>query len=149
MEATLHALAGILLRAIPTFLLVIFLHFFLKYSFFRPLDRVLKARYDATEGARKRAEETIARAAARTAEYENAMRAARAEIYQAQEQLHQKLEAERKREADAARGSAEELLRQAKKQLAADAEQAKQQLHQQSEMLAAQIADTILSRSVA
>src|SRR5690349_20180209 len=98
MEATLHALAGILLRAIPTFLLVILLHFFLKYSFFRPLDRTLKARYDATEGARKGAEEMIGKAAARTAEYEAAMRAARGEIYQAQEQLHQKLEAERRAE---------------------------------------------------
>ena len=38
MEETLHALGGILLRAIPTFLLVILLHFFLKYSFFGPLE---------------------------------------------------------------------------------------------------------------
>src|SRR5260370_40558352 len=118
MDATLHALAGILLRAIPTFLLVILLHFFLKYAFFRPLDRVLKTRYEATEGARKRAGEMVEKAAARAAEYEAAMRAARAEIYQAQEQLHQKLEAERKAEVQAARAAAEELVKQARARLA-------------------------------
>ena len=60
MEETLHALGGIIIKAIPTFILVILLNFFLKYSFFRPLERILKSRYDASEGARKRAEETIA-----------------------------------------------------------------------------------------
>ena len=55
MEATLHALGGIIIRAIPTFMLVILLYFFLKYAFFQPLDRILKARYEASEGARKRA----------------------------------------------------------------------------------------------
>ena len=49
MEATLRALSGILLHAIPTFLLVIFLHFYLKYMFFKPLGKVLQARYDDGE----------------------------------------------------------------------------------------------------
>ena len=149
MEETLHALSGILLKAIPTFLLVILLHFFLKYSFFRPLERVLKARFDATEGARQRAEETIAKAEAKTAEYESAMRAARAEIYQAQEQLHQRLEEERKADVQAARSSAEEMIRQAKADLAADVEQAKNELARESDLLAGQIADAVLGRSVA
>jgi F-type H+-transporting ATPase subunit b len=149
MDATLHALGGILLRAIPTFLLVILLHFFLKYSFFRPLERVLKLRFEATEGARQRASEMVEKAARRTAEYEAAMHAARAEIYQAEDQLHQKLEEERKAEVQAARASAEGSIQQAKTQLAADVEQAKRDLRQQSEVLAAQIADVVLGRSVA
>ena len=74
----MHALSGILLRAIPTFLLVVFLHFYLKYMFFKPLDKVLHARYEATEGARLRAAESLEKAAAKTAEYEAAMRTARA-----------------------------------------------------------------------
>jgi F-type H+-transporting ATPase subunit b len=149
MEETIHALGGILLKAIPTFLLVILLHFFLKYSFFRPLERVLKARFEATEGARQRAEEMIAKAEARTAEYEAAMRAARAEVYQAQEQLHQRLEAERKAEVQAARASAEAAIRRAKVELAADVEQARQELERQSEVVAGQIADAVLGRSAA
>jgi len=75
MDATLHALGGILLRAIPTFLLVVFLQVYLKMMFFKPLEKVLKQRYDATEGARKLAEQSLERASAKTAEYEAAVRA--------------------------------------------------------------------------
>ena len=72
MADTLHALGGILLKAVPTFLLVLLLQFYLKKVFFQPLEKVLHTRYEATEGARKLAEQSLARAAARTAEYEAA-----------------------------------------------------------------------------
>ena len=65
----LHALGGILLRAVPTFLLVVLLHFYLKSMFFKPLAKVLQARYEATEGARKLAEQSLEQAAAKTAKY--------------------------------------------------------------------------------
>jgi F-type H+-transporting ATPase subunit b len=149
MEETLHALGGIIIKAIPTFILVILLNFFLKYSFFRPLERVLKSRYDASEGARKRAEETIAAAEAKAAEYEAAMRQARAEIYQEQEKLHAQLEQERKAEVDAARASADQSIRQARAQLAADVEAAKNDLARETDLLASQIAEVVLRRSMA
>ena len=149
MEETLHALGGIIIKAIPTFILVILLHFFLKYSFFRPLERVLKSRYDASEGARKRAEETIAAAEAKAAEYESAMLQARAEIYQEQEKLHAQLEQERKAEVDAARASADQSIRQARAQLAADVEAAKNDLARETDLLASQIAEVVLRRSMA
>src|SRR3954452_6008069 len=82
MDAMLHALGGILLRAVPTFLLVVLLHFYLKSMFFKPLKKVLDQRYEATEGARKLAEQAMQEASARTAQYEAAVRAAKAEIYQ-------------------------------------------------------------------
>src|SRR5579862_5456019 len=91
MEDTINALGGILLRAIPTFCLVVFLHFYLKYVFFKPMGKVLDARYQKTEGARLMAEKALARAAEKMAEYESAMRAARSEVYAAQEQLHKEL----------------------------------------------------------
>src|SRR5579863_1330243 len=149
MEATLHALSGILLRAIPTFLLVIFLNFYLKYMFFKPLDKVLRARYDATEGARRRAAESLEKAAAKTAEYEAALRAARAEVYQSQEQLHRRLQAEQAAQTQAARQQAEAAVREAKAQLAAEIAQAKIDLAAQSDELANQIAEVILQRSAA
>ncbi len=149
MEATLHALTGILLRAIPTFLLVVFLHFYLKYMFFKPLEKVLHARYEATEGAKKRAEEALQQAASKTAEYEAALRAARAEVYQSQEQLHRRLQAEHAEQMRAAREEAEAAVRAAKNTLAAEIEQAKADLAGQSEVLANQIAETILSRGAA
>ena len=54
--------------------------------------KVLQKRYEATEGARKLAAESLERAAAKTAEYAAAMRTARAEVYQSQEQLHRELQ---------------------------------------------------------
>src|SRR5260370_12090646 len=93
MDATLlRALGGISLRAVPTFLLVVFLNFYLKSVFFKPLEKVLHQRYLATEGARKLAQESLERAAARTAEYQAALRAAKNEIYQSQERLHKQLQ---------------------------------------------------------
>jgi F-type H+-transporting ATPase subunit b len=149
MEETIHALGGILLKAVPTFLLVILLHFFLKYSFFGPLERVLKARFDATDGARKRAEEMVAKAAAKAAEYEAAMRAAKTEVYQAQEQSHKRLEEQRKVQVQAARTAAEATIKEARAALAVDVEHARQELARQSEVLAGQIADRVLGRSAA
>ena len=144
MDATLHALGGILLKAVPTFLLVVFLDFYLKGVFFRPLEKVLRRRYEATEGARKLAEEALQRAAARTAEYEAAMRSARAVVYQAQEQLHKQLEEREAAELSAARARADETVRQAKTVLDADVEAARAGLAQQSEVLANQIAESLL-----
>jgi F-type H+-transporting ATPase subunit b len=148
MDEILKALGGILLRAVPTFLFVIVLYFFLKYAFFRPLERVLKARFEATEGARQRAAETLALAEQKTHEYEAAMREARAQIYQAQEQLHQRLEEQHKTEVTIARAAAEEDIRKARAEIAAGLAEAKQELEQQSEALAAEIADVVLARSV-
>ena len=149
MDATLHALGEILLKSIPTFLLVIFLNFYLKAVFFKPMDKVLGKRYEATEGAKKLAEQSLARAAARTAEYEAAMRSARAEVYQAQEKLHRESEERRTAELAAARQRVEQVVEQAKADLERDMASAKAGLAVESETLANQIAESILRRSAA
>jgi F-type H+-transporting ATPase subunit b len=149
MDATLHSLGEILLKAIPTFFLVIALFVYLKYMFFGPLEKVLKARYDATEGARKMAEQSLERAAARTAEYEAAMRTARSEIYQEQEKLRRQSQQERATAVEAARQKSDAQIAQAKTELAAEAAQARNSLAAESESLASQIADSVLRRSVA
>jgi F-type H+-transporting ATPase subunit b len=149
MDAMLRALGGILLKAIPTFLLVVLLHFYLKGVFFNPMRKVLRQRYEATEGARKLAAESLERAAARTAEYEAATRAARTEIYQAQEQAHKRLQESEMTELIAARRRAEAAVQEAKAQLAGDVEAAKASLARDSELLANQIADSILRGSAA
>jgi len=149
MEATLNALRGILLHAIPTFLIVFVLHFYLKYMFFKPLDKVLRARYEATEGAQKRAAESLQKAADRTAEYEAALRAARGEVYQTQEQLHRRLQEEHAAQVRAAREQADAAVREARERLAAEILEAKSGLAAQSDTLATQIADVILNRGAA
>src|SRR5438876_72457 len=125
MDATLHQLGEILLKAVPTFVLVILLHFYLKSVFFKPLKKVLQQRYEVTEGARKMADESMKRAAAETARYEDALRAARAEVYQGQEHHHKDLQERQSAELAAARASADAAIREAKSQLARDVEEAK------------------------
>ena len=149
MEATLHALGGILLKAVPTFLLLVLLHFYLKGVFFKPLQKVLRQRYEATEGARKLAAESLERAAAKTAEYQTAMRAARGEIYQAQERLHKRLQDGEFAELTAARRRAQAAVEEAKTQLSIDVEAAKAGLARDSDLLADQIAESILRRDAA
>lgn len=149
MESTLHDLGEILLKAVPTFFLVILLHFYLKFMFFKPMERVLHARYMATEGARKLAKESLELAAAKVAEYEAAIRAANNELYQAQEKLNKELQQKESEAVAAARRNAEATVLKAKAQLAQDIALAKATLEQQSEQLAVQIADTMLRRSAA
>ena len=140
----LHDLGQLLLRALPTFLLVVALDFYLKYMFFKPLEKVLQQRYDATEGARKLAAEALELAAAKTAQYEAALRAARSEVYQAQEQAHRQLAEHQAGELLATRQRTEQIVRDAQRQLAEDAEVLKRELAAGSDALANQIADSIL-----
>jgi F-type H+-transporting ATPase subunit b len=149
MDAMLHALGGILRGAVPTFLLVILLHFYLKSMFFKPLEKVLAQRYAATEGARKAAEQSLEQAAAKTAQYEAQLRAAKAAMYQTQEELHKQLQEREAAAVAEARKKADVLIKMAAAQLAADVEVAKTSLAADSDMLANRIAETILRRNAA
>ena len=149
MDATLHALGAILLRAVPTLLLVIVLHFYLKSIFFKPLERVLHGRFEATEGARQLARQSQERAAAKMAEYQAAIRAARSEIYQSQEQLHKQLQDREAADLLEARQRVEAAVREAKAGFAKDVAEAKTSLAADSDALATQIAESILRRSAA
>jgi hypothetical protein len=77
------------------------------------------------------------------------MRAARAEIYQAQEQAHKRLQEGEFAELTAARRSAEAAVQEVKSQLSSDVEAAKAGLARDSELLADQIAESILRRNAA
>jgi F-type H+-transporting ATPase subunit b len=149
MDATLHALGGILLRAVPTFLLVILLNVYLKFVFFKPLEKVLHRRYEATEGARKLAEQSLERAASKAAEYEAALRAARSEVYALHDRLHKELQEREAADIAAARQRADAMVREARALLAKDVEAAKMSLAGDSESLANQIAESLLRRSAA
>ena len=59
MEQTLHALAGILLKSIPTVVLLLFLYFYLKVMLFGPLNRLLKQREELTAGTRHAAPRAV------------------------------------------------------------------------------------------
>ena len=144
MEATLHALGQILLRAIPSFVLLILLHFYLKAIFFRPMRKLLHQRYEASEGARILAAKSLEQAAAKAAEYEAALRKARGEVYEAHERMNKELQEQHESELRTARKEAEATVERAKAELAKEVETAKDNLSRESELLANQIVETIL-----
>ena len=145
----LHALGGILLRAVPTFLLVILLHFYLKSIFFKPLEKVLHQRYEATEGARKLAEQSLQQAAAKTAQYESAVARGQGRDVPGARAVAQTATGARSRRRGRGQNRADAAVKLAKTQLAADVEAAKTSLAADSESLADQIAETILRRNAA
>jgi len=149
MDQILRQLGELLLKAIPTFLLVVFLSFYLKRMFFKPLEKVLAERYAATEGARKLAEESFQRASAKAAEYEAAMREARAEVYHQQEEIHRELQEQAAAQIAEARKRSAAAVETAKQQIAGEASAARLSLKSESDQLAAQVADTVLRGGVA
>jgi F-type H+-transporting ATPase subunit b len=144
MDATFHALGQLLIQALPTFFIVLLLHFCLKRLFFRPLRRVLAERDEATAGARRRAAEALDRADAKAAEYEEHIRAARNEIYKEQEEQRRLWrEAQASELADSKR-RAEALVADAKLQLRTQAEKAKEELGGETQALADRIIHVVL-----
>src|SRR5579884_3861386 len=111
MEATLQALGGLLLKSTFTIIVLVLLHIYLRAVFFSPLDRILKRRYEMTEGARAAAEASMKHAADRTAEYESKLREARAEVLRDQEEARRGWLADQTEQIRGARAKADEKVR--------------------------------------
>lgn len=146
MEQTFEALGGILLNAIPTIILLIFLHFYLKFVLFKPLQKVLKERDSLTAGARKAAEQSLAAAERKAQEYDAKFRDARAEVYKQQEETRKAWLQDQASQVTAARGRHEAQIKDARFQIAQEAAAARQNLLETSTALADQIANRVLSR---
>ena len=149
MDQTLHALGGIVLNGLPTFFLVILLTVCVKYLYLNPLDKVLAERFRLTEGARQAAEESLQQADTKVAEYETALTNARSEIYQEQAALMKTVRSEQAAQLQATRAESAAAVGIAKAAIAQEADIARKGLEAQSETLAGQIADAILSRRAA
>lgn len=146
MEKTLHDLGAILVKAIPTLLLLIVVHLYLKWMFFGPMKKVLDQRRAATEGAREAADRALARASEKATEIEAALRKAREEVYAEQEQARKKAVDEQTGRIEEARQKAHALVRQAREQVTAETEAAKRDLAATIQTLADEIAKRLLER---
>ena len=146
MEQTLHALAGILLKSIPTIILLLFLFFYLKSMLFGPLTRVLQQREELTGGTRHAAQKSVKEAERKVREYEAKMREARAEVYREQEETRKRWLADQTDQTDSARERTGQTVHQAKEQMAVEITAARQSLAESSGVLADQIATTVLGR---
>ncbi|MCU1335173.1 MAG: H+-transporting two-sector ATPase, subunit [Bryobacterales bacterium] len=149
MEQTVQALGGILLKSIPTIILLIILHFYLKAMLFGPLDRVLKERRKLTEGARELAENSLAAAARKADEYEAKLREARAAVYRQQEEIRKRWLEEQAKQVMEARAHSDSAVKAAREALARDAAEARKSLQETSVAVADQIVAMVLGRRAA
>jgi len=143
---TLNALGGLLLKAVPTIGLLIIVHFYLKWVFFRPVREVLDKRREATEGARESAARMLKVATEKAAELDAALRKARDEVYQEQEEVRRQWIAEQSARLDEARRQSRESIHQAKLELEAETAAAKRDLAATADSLADQITRSLLER---
>jgi len=149
MDKTLQDLGSILLKAVPTLLLLVVVHFYLKFMFFKPLAAVLAKRREATEGARQAAEAAMAQSNSRAGEIEAALRKAREEIYQDQERHRKQLVEQQNQAIEQARQTSHSLVHEARQQVAGETEASKAELATYAETLAEQIAARLLPRRAA
>ena len=113
------------------------------------MEKTLAARFDATEGARKAAEQSLQDADKRIAEYQASIRAARGEIYIEQEKVRKELQEKQATQLEAARQDAAVRLTHAKAEIEAETVNARQTLTADSDMLANEITESILQRRAA
>jgi len=149
MDSTLQQLGGILLKAIPTVVLLLIVHLYLKFMFFGPLQKVLAERKQATQGTRERADQLLAKAEQTQAAIENTLRKAREEIYQEQEEARKQWTTDQATQLDRARSAAREMIQQARTQFESESATAKRELAGTADSLAEQITRTLLERKTA
>ncbi len=146
MEQTLHALAGILLKSIPTVVLLLFLYFYLKAMLFGPLVRLLKQREELTTGTRHAAQQSLKDAERKVQEYEAKIREARAEVYREQEETRKQWLADQTSQVESARERNGRVVQQAKEEMTAEMAAGRQTLAASAIVLADQIATVVLAR---
>ncbi len=149
MEATLKALADLLLEAVPTIIFFLFLTWYLKRVFFRPIAAILDQRRQETEGVRELARRAFEAADKKQSEFEHALQLARGEIYQEHEKLRREWSDEQAQAIAQAREEVDRQIAEAKKQIAAEAERAQAELDSKVESLSEGIVNSLLARRAA
>ena len=145
MEQTLHQLGELLLGAVPTVILLATLYVLYTVIVHKPLQRVLAERHSRTEGAVEKSRADIAAAEARTAEYEQKLREARATVFRAQESRRQAALQVRTSAAAEARKRAQAQVQAAKTEIEKDQEAAKAGLQGEAAALAREIIQRVLA----
>ncbi|HTW56989.1 MAG TPA: ATP synthase F0 subunit B [Terriglobales bacterium] len=144
MDETLRQLGELLLGAVPTVILVALLYALYAAIVHKPLQRVLAERRSKTEGAVEKSRADISAAEARTAEYEERLREARAAVFRAQEARRQAALQARGKAVNEARSKAQAQVQAAKKDIETDRAAAETGLQTESAALAQEIVRRVL-----
>jgi F-type H+-transporting ATPase subunit b len=144
MDQTLKQVGELLLGAIPTAVLLLLLYAAYRLLVEGPLRRVLAKRRELTEGAIMKARADVAAAEARTEEYEQRLREARAAVYKAMEARRHAAQQAREEAFAQAREMAQQQVREAQTALEKEMAEARIGLQAESERLANQIIQAVL-----
>ena len=140
-----NQLGELFLAAVPTVIIVFLFYLFLRWSFFKPMQRVLSERHKRAEGARVEAEASRVATHEKQRFYTETVKTARADVFAEQETQRRRTLEERQAKINAARTAAQAALQEAKKSIAADVKAARMELEQSSGALANDIAEAILA----
>src|SRR6202047_4980137 len=124
MDQTLRQLGELLLGAVPTVILLALLYALYANIVHKPLRRVLDERRSKTEGAVEKSRADIAAAEARTSEYEQKLREARATVFRTQEARRKAAVDARAAAMNEARSKAQSQVQAAKADIEKDREAA-------------------------
>ena len=149
MDQILDQLGGLFLSSLPSVILLILLYFFLKFTLFNPLEKILAERYRKTEGREKDALAAMREAERKAEEYTNALHAAKAEIYSRQEALRKDLEAKRDAAIAAATVHSEALLAEGRAAVETEFKAAQATVEREAAALARLVDDKALFRGAA
>jgi F-type H+-transporting ATPase subunit b len=144
MDETLRQVGGLLLGSVPTVILLALLYALYTTIVHKPLRRVLEERRSKTEGAVEKSRADIAAAEARTSEYEQRLREARATVFRAQEARRKRALDARRVAFDEARNKARAQVEAAKADIQKDRQAAQEGLQGEAQTLATEIMRRVL-----
>jgi F-type H+-transporting ATPase subunit b len=148
MDQILNQLGELVLGAVPTMILFILLVIVYGFLVRRPLDRVLAERRARTLGAVEQARTAIAAAESETTAYEEKLRAAKAEIFQAHDKKLKQWNAEREAALAQVRKHTQERVQGARQEIEQSAQDARLHIVSQSEDLSRRILNAVLPAGV-
>lgn len=140
-----NQLGELFLAAVPTVIIVFLFYLFMRWSFFKPMERALSERHKRAEGARTEAEASRVATHEKQRFYNETVKKARSEVFAEQESQRRRILEERQATINAARATAQSALQEAKKAIAADVKAARVELERSSGTLANDIAEAVLA----
>lgn len=127
-----------------TILYVVVLYVFMTHFFFKPIVKVLHERRRLIEGRIQAAQQSVAEADRKAGDYENALKAARAETFRRQELQREKALAERTELLSRTKTETEKTVQEARVRLLSEADAASKKLDTEVDSLARQLTTTLL-----
>ena len=144
MQEIFDQVGELLLGSIPTVILFIILVLAYQMLVQKPLSKTLALRRGKTSGAIEAANKAVAAAEAKTQDYADKLRSARAEVFRVREQRLQQWAAERETVVTEARKKAEQRVADAKVLLLNEAQAARTTLLASADQLAEQVVRAVM-----